>query len=313
MTVLTTVDHGVGSHPVDARSTRPFRRVVVVVNPHSSGDGPGNARRLADGLADLAPGLPVELVRTRCPGHAVHLARTASSSATATLVVSASGDGGYHEVVNGVLQAVTDGHRNSFAAVLPSGNANDHASLSRRPLVEAIAAGDVTRLDVLAFEVEGQPVSYAHSYIGLGLSPVVVDDINRHPTTRAGEVWSVLSSVPHFQPPRVSRDGAVVDVGSLLFANIDRMGKHLALSRTGSVADGRFEVLLTVADRGRTTLAVDLLRALTGHLSPPSRSTPFAFTLVRAAPVQLDGEVVHLPAGARITVSCQPGALACVR
>lgn len=104
-----------------------------------------------------------------------------------------------------------------------------------------------------------------------------------------------------------------MDVDSLLFANIDRMGKNLAISSTGSVADGRFEVLLTVADRSRTSLAVDLLRALTGHLSPPSRSTPFEFALVGAPPVQLDGEVADLPAGARITVSCQHHALASVQ
>lgn len=320
VSTLSTATRARGDHPSrpfppvgPAQGERPFRRVVIVSNPHASGNGPGNARWLARGLSDLAPDLPVEVVESRYPGHAVSLARTAAAAAPATLVISASGDGGYHEVVNGALQSVAAGHRDTFTAVLPSGNANDHASLSRRPLLEAITAGDVTGLDVLAFEVEGRPVRYAHSYIGLGLSPAVADDLNRHPTGRVGEVWSAMTALARHEPVQIGYNGAVAEVDSLLFANIARMAKYLKLSTAGSATDGRFEMILTNANRRRTTLAADVLRALTGHLSPTSRSKPFDFTLIRAARVQLDGEVTDLPAGARISVSCQPRALQSVR
>lgn len=281
----------------------PYRRVVVVFNPHSTGDAEGNARRLAAGLSVRTPQLPVQLVGSRYPGHAVELARTAAMAVDGTLVVSASGDGGFHEVVNGVLQAVAAGHRDSFAAVLASGNANDHAGRSHRPLIDAIVAGRVARQDVLAFEVEGRPVHYAHSYIGVGLSAVVVNNLNRHPVGRVREVWSATVSLARHHPVRIVRGGVLLEVDSLVFANIDRMAKYLAISSIGSPSDGRYEVILT-ANQGRPALAANLLRALTGHLSPPSRYAPYHFTLLDAAPVQLDGEVVELAAGARITVSC---------
>jgi len=299
--------------PSQAASTLPFRRVVVVFNPHSSGDSPDHARTLVADLARLAPQLPVELVETGHAGHAVELARTAATEVAGTLVVSASGDGGYHEVVNGLLQAAAAGHGDAYAAVLPSGNANDHAStVHTRPLLEAILAGGVTRLDVLALGVPGQPTRWAHSYIGLGLSPVAAVEINRHHFGAIREVLTVMRTFWAYRPFGIVHDGRQIAVDSLVFANIDRMAKYVELSTDGAPDDGRFEVVL-IAHRSRPTLLLDVARALRGRLAPSSRHQPYRFTTATAMPLQLDGEVLDLAAGSEVTVSCQPHALASVQ
>ena len=67
-------------------------------------------------------------------------------------------------------------------AVLPAGNANDHRRATReQPLADAIVTGSVTRIDLLRLTVEGtSPTTrYAHSYIGLGLTPVVAVDLQK--------------------------------------------------------------------------------------------------------------------------------------
>lgn len=297
----------------EAARSRPFDRVVVVFNPNSTGNSPDNARALVADLARDAPELPVDLVQTAYPGHAVALARDAAAAPGRTLVVSASGDGGYHEVVNGLLQAAAAGRGDSCAAVLASGNANDHAStVQTRPLLEAIVAGDVTRLDVLALAVAGEQVRFAHSYIGLGLSPVAAVEINRHHFGAVKEVVSVVRTFWRYRPFEIVHDDRRTRVDSLVFANIDRMAKYVELSADGVPDDGRFEVVL-IAHRSRPTLLLDVMRALRGRLAPVTRSDPYRFTTATAMPLQLDGEVIDLPAGAEVVVSCRRHALRSVQ
>jgi hypothetical protein len=57
-------------------------------------------------------------------------------------------------------------------AVKAAGNANDHRrTTAQRPLVEAIAAGEVRRIDLLCLTIGiglDARTQYAHSYIGMG-------------------------------------------------------------------------------------------------------------------------------------------------
>ncbi|MEU7811821.1 acylglycerol kinase family protein [Pseudonocardia sp. NPDC049154] len=151
----------------------PFNRIVVIFNPHST----GSAAELAEGLcADLSRRLPrtwVHLSPTEHAGHARDLARNAARTPR-SLIVSVSGDGGYNEVIDGVMQA---GDTGTVCAVMAAGNANDHRrTTGEQPLGDAIVAGDVRRLDLLRLTVGHGPdalVRYAHSYIGMGLTPIV--------------------------------------------------------------------------------------------------------------------------------------------
>ena len=69
------------------------------------------------------------------------------------------------------------GNGKAVCAVKAAGNANDHRrTTARRPLIDAITAGEVRRIDLLRLAI-GDGVhartQYAHSYIGLGLTPVM--------------------------------------------------------------------------------------------------------------------------------------------
>ena len=92
--------HGIGH----ASPVSPFDRIVIIFNPQSTGNAPRSAEELRDELARRLPGVPLELSPTQHAGHARDLAREAAGSGR-PLLVSVSGDGGYNEVVDGVMQA----------------------------------------------------------------------------------------------------------------------------------------------------------------------------------------------------------------
>jgi diacylglycerol kinase family enzyme len=162
-------------------TARTFDSIVVIFNPNSTGDALKLAEELKASLGELLPyAVDVELQPTAHAGHAVELAREAAEGGRNVLVVSVSGDGGYNEVVNGVMQA---GNPNAVCAVKAAGNANDHRRTTRtQPLEAAIAGGNVRHIYLLKMTTgaNGQvPVEYAHSYIGFGLTPVMAIDLEK--------------------------------------------------------------------------------------------------------------------------------------
>ena len=128
----------------------PFDRIVIIFNPQSTGDAPESAEELRGELARRLPAraagaLPHPACRA-CPRAGPRGRRTGSP-----LIVSVSGDGGYNEVVNGVMDA---GNDRAVCAVRAAGNANDHRRVTReRPLADAIVAGDVRRIDLLRLTI----------------------------------------------------------------------------------------------------------------------------------------------------------------
>ena len=150
-----------------------FDRVIVIYNPNSTGDAPALAEELRADLAERLPDLPVDLNPTEHAGHARTLAADAARSGR-PLIVSVSGDGGYNEVVNGVMDVPGS---KAVCTVVAAGNANDHhRSMPARPLPQAVLDDPVRHIDLLriTFGTE-QPaqVHYAHSYIGFGLTPLM--------------------------------------------------------------------------------------------------------------------------------------------
>ncbi|NAZ83627.1 diacylglycerol kinase [Kineococcus sp. R8] len=287
-------------------------RVVVVLNPNSTGDGPSNARALRDDLSERAPTVTVDLVETQHAGHAEELAYDAVRTHGDVLVVSASGDGGYHEVVNGVVRAGRDGAVGGAAAVLPSGNANDHASaVQGRPLVEAVVAGDRARLDLLEVRVGEQPPRVAHSYVGVGITPVAAADLNDHDLDAVKETLLVVKAFWRYRPLTIRHDGQDIDLDSLVFANIGRMAKYAVIDEDSAPDDGRYETLL-IPHRSKLRLLADFTRILRGRHEVVSRSEPYTFTTATPMPLQLDGELLQVDGGTEVVVRCLPGALSTV-
>src|SRR3954467_14626180 len=143
----------------------PFDRIVIVFNPRSTGNAPASAEELRADLTRRLPDVPVQLRPPQHAGPAREIAREVAATGR-PLLVSVSGDGGYNEVVDGVLQS---GNDQAVCAVRAAGKANDHRPSTRsQPLADAIVAGYVRRIDLLRLTVgtgDGADVRYAHSYI----------------------------------------------------------------------------------------------------------------------------------------------------
>ena len=289
-----------------------FDRIVLIFNPHSTGNAPQAAEELRAQLASRLPAVPLELSPTRHAGHARDLARDSAGSGS-PLIVSVSGDGGYNEVVNGVMDAANE---HAVCAVRAAGNANDHRRVTReRPLADAIVAADVRRMDLLRLTVGSEPgamVRYAHSYIGVGLTPVVAVDLEKGGKGSWREIVSVVRAFSRFRPfPIRLEDGRRRNIDSLVFANISEMAKYAILSEDGRPDDGRFEVIIQ-RRTGKLRVLATAIRAATRGLGPQPKATHFAFTALAPIPLQLDGELLELDADTAVAVDIAPQALATI-
>jgi len=290
----------------------PYDRIVIIFNPNSTGDAPRSAEELRAELTRRLPAVPVELCPTQYAGHARDLAREAAGSGR-SLLVSVSGDGGYNEVVDGVMQA---GDSEAVCAVRAAGNANDHRRVTReRPLADAIVAGEVRRIDLLRLTIGSGPAAqtrYAHSYIGVGLTPVVAVDLEEGGKGSWREIVTVVRSFSRFRPfPIALEDGRRRTIDSLVFANIDEMAKYARLSDTGTPDDGRFEVV-TQRQTGKLRVLATAVRAATRGLGPQPSATHYGFTPLAPMPLQLDGELIELEADTPVAVDIAPLALATI-
>ncbi len=290
--------------------SRPFDAVEIVFNPNSTGNAPQRAQELADELAERAPELPVTMRPTERAGHGREIARDAAR-ARRTLVVSVSGDGGYNDVVNGLMDAGVD---KAFGAVLAAGNANDHRRVTKeRPLADAILEGDVSRLDLLRMTVDdGRGPRYAHSYIGLGITPVVALELEKGGKGSFREVLSTIRSFRQFRPFEIDTDSGKERFDSIIFANIREMAKFATLSEEGRTDDGRFEVIILRHTAKWRVLFTAAKAALFG-LGRQPEAREYRFRTVDPMPVQIDGEVSEFERGVSVKVEIAPGALHEVR
>ncbi len=274
--------------------------VVIIFNPNSTGDSPSMAREFAEAAQKCSNIKSVSLQETKHAGHAHKLAYEASTSDT-TLVVSVSGDGGYHEVINGVLQAADEGKAHALAAVLPGGNANDHySSFARRPLIEALEAEHIVEIDVIAVTVDNKK-TYAHSYMGLGLTPLVAVELNQHTLSAFKESWLATKTFWKFRPFEIVVDGAHSRFDSLVVANIDRMAKYITIAEDSSLTDGKFEVI-SWPHLSKFHLAGTLIKSVLKLGEKPRITDKLSFSAVKNMPMQLDGEITELESGSFVDI-----------
>ncbi len=226
-------------------------------------------------------------------------------------MVSVSGDGGYNDVVNGLMDAGVD---KAFGAVLAAGNANDHRRVTKeRPLADAILEGDVSRLDLLRMTVDdGRGPRYAHSYIGLGITPVVALELEKGGKGSFREVLSTIRSFRQFRPFEIDTDSGKERFDSIIFANIREMAKFATLSEEGRTDDGRFEVIILRHTAKWRVLFTAAKAALFG-LGRQPEAREYRFRTVDPMPVQIDGEVSEFERGVSVAVEIAPGALHEVR
>jgi len=285
---------------------RPFDAVEIVFNPNSTGDAQERAEELAEQLAERAPELPARLRPTERAGHGREIARDAARGGR-PLLVSVSGDGGYNDVVNGLMEAGADA---AYAAVLAAGNANDHRRVTKeRPLIDGIVEGDVSRLDLLKMTADDdREVRYAHSYIGLGLTPTVALELEKGGKGSVKEVISTIRTFSKFRPFVIETGSGRESFDSVIFANIREMAKVAVLSEEGRPDDGEFEVIV-LRHTAKWRVLTTAVRAALFGLGPQPSVHEYRFTTVDPMPIQVDGEVSEFDRGVAVTVEIVPGAL----
>jgi diacylglycerol kinase (ATP) len=289
-----------------------FTHIVIIYNPNSTGDSPTMAKQFAAEARTLLGDIEVELKETERAGHAKELAYDAAKKYSDVLIVSVSGDGGYHEVINGALKAQEEGSH-PVCAILPGGNANDHYnSVNRRPLIEALGNDSaVEHLDILEVRINDSR-TYAHSYAGLGLTPLVAVELNRHTLSAFKEAWLSIKTFWKFRPFEIEIDGRRQRFDSLVFSNIDRMAKYLTLSDDSKPNDGGFEIIRW-SHKSKINLIHALLKSAFHHGDPAPTVKEVAFTCVLPMPMQLDGEIMQLKAGDAIRIASAQGLLRTLR
>lgn len=281
-----------------------FTSVVIIYNPNSTGNSKSNAKKLESKLKKILPHLAIKAIPTKYAGHAEKLACSLASSRKKPLIVSSSGDGGYHEVINGIM-AVSAKGGSAIAAVLPAGNANDHSrTMHKRPLWQAIQKGKVIKIDLLKVTIKSggnTQVRYAHSYVGLGLTPAVATELNRHTLNAFKEISLLLKTFFKYRPFKIRRRNKITAFDSLIFANINQMAKVLTLSQKNKPDDGLFEVI-SFPHAHKLLLIRKLFRAATTGLQTTRRQKRYSFETIKKMPMQLDGEITRLAAGAEIEI-----------
>lgn len=284
--------------------------VVIIFNPNSTGDSESNAKELAKQLKGY--GVSVSTRKTTHAGHGEEIAEAYAKSGKSIVLISSSGDGGYHEVINGALK---NGQGKLVVGVLPSGNANDHYSaLGSGDLAKSIKNKKFKDIDTIKVSatVKGSAwVRFAHSYAGIGVTAIAAKRLTEDRPNAFTEKWIVAHSLFSFSYTKLRFKNDTKRFSSILFGNIDRMSKVISLSDNSSVTDGKFE-MSSIRFRSKLRLIGYLLTAATIGLKQTESLKKFTFQTVKPMPIQLDGEVITIDQGSDVTIESEKQNLRCV-
>lgn len=289
-----------------------YSHIGIIYNPISTGEAPLKAKKLFKKLQTKLPDVETTLYRTKHAGHAEELAYELASHTKNPLIISVSGDGGYHEVINGALRARADYGTDPICTVHDAGNANDHhRTLKENPLTMAIVVGNVQQIDLVKVVMRSSnnsTVRFAHSYVGLGLTPAIAVELNRHQLNRWRELMLVFKTFWSYKPFFIEIEGKQKKFDSLVCANINQMAKVLKLSQDGRPDDGKFE-LIELPHSGKLRLLAMIAKSVLFGLGVQPHRKSFKFTVIKDLPMQLDGELQELKGGTVVTISSEPNAL----
>lgn len=281
-----------------------YDTIEIIYNPKST----NNAEEKAEAFQRSAKraGFTVHLRATTHAGHAQELGEEIAGKHRRPLIISASGDGGYNEVINGVMAAKKkhSSHR-PVVAIIAAGNANDHKRQTRdnTPLLTLLKRNQPKPLELLHLASSSLD-RYAHSYIGLGITAEVGIELNRHDLNRWREAMIVFHAFRKFTPFYIQRDGARHKLSSLIFANLPGMAKVIKLdTEQSSMHDGKFEVIM-FKYRGKLLLLIDLLRSVIRGNTRAPQVSKYTFTTTAKTPIQLDGEIETLSAKEEVAITC---------
>jgi len=284
----------------------PFKKIIIIYNPKSTGDGEKNAVKLKQQLGNRLKGVETELIETEYSGHSEKLGREYAQENKHVLLVSSSGDGGYNELVNGVLSV--DSSDNVALCVLPSGNANDHYNaVSEDSVLDRIVAGRASKIDVLKVTAKrnGKPWSrYAHSYVGIGMTAYIGQKLTEARLNPLKEKWLVVKYLVLFrgETVKIHPEKKFCHYSSIVVSNIDRMSKIIKLDQTAEPNDGLAE-LYTSRTKSPFGHIFTLLLGSTIGMKPVKKVESIKLTSKHNVKIQCDGEVFTLDSQQQLRVS----------
>lgn len=289
-----------------------FSSITILYNPKSTGPSEKNAKRFQRRLARTRYKEHTTIVPTRHAGHAEELAQDIANRGARPLIISSSGDGGYNEVINGVLNA--KGADSAVTGLLPSGNANDHYKQMHKPyVIRQILQAKAQNIDTLKLtaSVDGKPWHrYAHSYIGFGLTSDIGQALNDADLNSKNEAVIFMKTLIKVKPFSVVMKGEISEFSNIILSNVGKMSKIFSLSKTARVDDGKFEVFTT--DQNRAKLIREMLKSATVGVPHEERTDKFTFRTIKPLHVQLDGEVFDIDGDCKVTVTVAHRALHCI-
>lgn len=286
-----------------------IKKIIIIYNPNSTGNSKANAESFKAKMT-AASNISVSLKPTESAGHAEKIVQKLQDDG-GIMVISSSGDGGYHEVINGILSHSEQSSK-LIAGLLPSGNANDHyTDVHRGDVVKRIVEGDVRVIDVIKVTI-GDWTRYAHSYVGIGLTPHIGEKLTAANLNPINEIWLTIRHFFSFRPVKIRTKHGTYRYDSLIFSNVEKMSKYIVLSKNAKIDDGKFE-LTGSKSYGFSERIKHIFKASTiGLTDDATHLTTFSFTSSRPLVIQLDGEVFRFKARSDVTVSIVPKALTCI-
>jgi diacylglycerol kinase (ATP) len=286
-----------------------IHHVLIIYNPNSTGDGKANAAELKASI-EAASTISVQLKPTRFAGHAEKMVQDIKND-DGIMVISSSGDGGYHEVINGIL---SHGEQSNtiIAGLLPSGNANDHYNaVHHGDIVKRIIASDVEKIDIIKVTI-GDWTRYAHSYAGIGLTAHIGEKLTQATLNPFNEIWLTVRYFLNFRPVKIHTDSGVHRYDSLIFSNIERMSKYITLSKNAKIDDGKFEITWSKSGPFGKLFSHLFKASTVGLTDDANHVQTYNFTSIRPLSIQLDGEVFHFEANSKVSVAIIPSAIKCI-
>ncbi len=284
-----------------------FTTIDIIYNPNSTGPSDEYAKDLSSKLKEQFPKTAINLRQTKYAGHAQELASEYANSSKNPLIISVSGDGGYHEVVNGAINAQLSG-ANPICAVMAAGNANDHSrTLQDQSLFEAIKSQKIKTIDLLKIEFETKGLKqqrYAHSYIGLGLTPGVAVELNKSNLNAINEIWIAMKTFYKLRPFKIERNNKKHTLDSMLVTNIGEMAKVLTVSKNAKPNDGLFEIV-QFSHTNKLKLVSRLAKATITGLEQKKQYKNYSFKTLQRMPVQLDGEIYYIDKNSQVTITAK--------
>lgn len=290
-----------------------YSSITIIYNDFSTGESELNARAFAKKLERTQYKDVVKLIVTERPDHARKIAYEITKRESRPLIISSSGDGGYHEVINGALEA-QDSKHTPTTGLLPSGNANDHYKQLHKPhIIDRITSGEKQVIDVLKIEsrINGRPWhKYAHSYIGFGLSSEVGKALNEVDLNSTNELLIFLKTFVKNKPFTIVVGDHALEYQSIIFSNVGKMSKVLSLSKTAKVDDGLFEIF--TSDANIVKLMGTLVKSVAGVMAHEDRMSSYSCITTDSLNIQLDGEVYTVDANSEVGVTIEHKLLHCV-